>query len=30
MPPTTFKRMRMALKKKLQGVNDAEDKLKAA
>ena len=29
MPPTTFKRMRMALKKKLQGVNDAEDKLKA-
>lgn len=30
MPPNTFKRMRMALKKKVQGVNDAEAKLKAA
>jgi hypothetical protein len=28
MPPNTFKRMRMALKKKVMGVNDAEDNLK--
>ena len=27
-PPNTFKKMRLALKKKVQGVNDAEDKLR--